>query len=737
MSRAYEESKSYRPRKSRSDSSYSQLRPKIIPITARSDYEGSIAAYDAGYAGEDGHYGYSSTIEGDEQYHAYPLRGSIIPGSQTKPLNSSEAPVTRSKIMPPIIESSKHQSRGKRDPTRTSNTQSATALANVCLNVFNTCCSRKSLEANHWIENPQADFNIWMAAMTDVRMAGLSSSFEFGLDVRPRELKLVKDLLVKLGSCLMECATIHGGDLLEESKRNVDSAIRNLTLLAIAIRHTRRKTRRFKLDDNSDSSALADLRKHLEYLILVDTTVFNDSTRQRHETQQLWWQDRSSDSLTPLQQRLIEANLRRRQRFLAAQQDSDQISRQHISSPIHAEETMSSITSVLDKVQSPSMNEKNIASPPAPGISTRPEFQPSLLATSPEASTSFTTGLCIDNESHDAETPQTQRSLIRTATDYPRLVMPRPQIEGDGHDNLHGTTVLKCPCCCETLPHSMLENESLWKDHLAADVNPYTCIAKDCPRPHVLYRSVAQWKAHVRKHHAKTWNCQLCDESDITTYTSPEQLSEHVREKHADSFPEQLLGTVSLWPCSISVGLDVCPLRSVTGQLDSPVLIRHILEHIHDFSLRSLPWADMPIEYEQGSTASGTYELSYLQQSEPADPSAPILPWRMHVWFEMLELPESEQWAQAESALNDLTLRRSVHKGVGNEGYFSRNDYFATDSGHVSLDVKLDESPSLRSYDSDFNFGSEHHEDAAAEMFEGNTKSEDKEDGRQNTKDIV
>ncbi|KAF4422477.1 hypothetical protein CFRS1_v001317 [Colletotrichum fructicola] len=172
----------------------------------------------------------------------------------------------------------------------------------------------------------------------------------------------------------------------------------------------------------------------------------------------------------------------------------------------------------------------------------------------------------------------------------------------------------------------MLENEGLWKDHLAADVNPYTCIAKDCPRPHVLYR--------------------------------------------------------------------------VTGQLDSPVLIRHILEHIHDFSLRSLPWADMPIEYEQGSTAS-------------------------------------EQWAQAESALNDLTLRRSVHKGVGNEGCFSRNDYFATDSGHVSLDVKLDESPSLRSYDSDFNFGSEHHEDAAAEMFEGNTKSEDKEDGRQNTKDIV
>lgn len=46
--------------------------------------------------------------------------------------------------------------------------------------------------------------------------------------------------------------------------------------------------------------------------------------------------------------------------------------------------------------------------------------------------------------------------------------------------------------------------------------------------------------------------------------------------------------------------------------------------------------------------------------SERADPSAPMLPWRMHIWFEKLELPESEQWAQAESALNDLTLSHSV-----------------------------------------------------------------------------
>ncbi|KAJ0386234.1 hypothetical protein COL922a_004755 [Colletotrichum nupharicola] len=50
-----------RPRKSRADSSYSQIRPQVIATTTISDYEGSTAVYDDGYAGEDGH------------YHAYPL----------------------------------------------------------------------------------------------------------------------------------------------------------------------------------------------------------------------------------------------------------------------------------------------------------------------------------------------------------------------------------------------------------------------------------------------------------------------------------------------------------------------------------------------------------------------------------------------------------------------------------------------------------------------------------------
>lgn len=437
-----------RPRRRRADSNYSQIWPKAIATATISDYESRTEFYDDGYRVEDGN------------YYPYPLDLSSQ-GHRRWRDNSPKAPLVDSKANLSMSLSSRYRSPKTLDPVGKPEIQSATALADLCLRKFVDCCSQGTLDANYRIENRQADFNLWMARMIEIRdLVGGSSSFEFGLDTRPRELSLVKNLLMNLGSYLSDCATTSEGDFLEESKQNVDSAIQNLALLATAVRQTASKVQRPKAGEDFDLSALADLRTHLECLIVVGSTASKENTRQRHEKQPLWGRDNSSDSLTPLQQRLVEANLRRRQRFLAAQQNSIENSRHPILSPIHVEQTVTPITSATDKVLPLSSKEKKMAMPPAPSISPRSESQPSLPVTSPEAPTS---GMFVDNESQNAETPQTQRSFIRTATDYPRLAMPRPQIESDGHKNLHGTTMLKCPCCCRTLPHSMLEDESLWK----------------------------------------------------------------------------------------------------------------------------------------------------------------------------------------------------------------------------------------------------------------------------------
>ncbi|KAM0354187.1 hypothetical protein ACHAPU_001222, partial [Fusarium lateritium] len=52
------------------------------------------------------------------------------------------------------------------------------------------------------------------------------------------------------------------------------------------------------------------------------------------------------------------------------------------------------------------------------------------------------------------------------------------------------------------------------------------------------------------------------------------------------------------------MGIKNCPLCEIQGDVDSPGLIDHVLEHIHDFSLRSLPWpisSDVDLGGEVGS----------------------------------------------------------------------------------------------------------------------------------------
>lgn len=91
----------------------------------------------------------------------------------------------------------------------------------------------------------------------------------------------------------------------------------------------------------------------------------------------------------------------------------------------------------------------------------------------------------------------------------------------------------------------------------------------------------------------KQWPCQLCNTREGVTFKCP-LLVGHVKDEHADSFPLECLGLVEGWPSTPIIGLDACPLCHVKGFGDSPGLIKHVLQHAHAFSLRSLPWADLP-----------------------------------------------------------------------------------------------------------------------------------------------
>lgn len=225
------------------------------------------------------------------------------------------------------------------------------------------------------------------------------------------------------------------------------------------------------------------------------------------------------------------------------------------------------------------------------------------------------------------------------------------------------------------------------RKHLSLDISPYTCIAQDCPAPEVLFDKRTEWEDHMKKHHVRTWKCQLCYDAEAVSFTNVDELTQHVRENHLDTIPQELLKSVALWPSYPLIGITQCPLCDSTGPQDAPELIDHVLEHTHDFALRSLPWADLPIRYCK-SSSSGFFDLDYLQNSEPADLETPIAQWRMHVWFDNLELPDSEQWAAAKDALRRLARSHDDQVQDTPPGHFAANDYFASEADDPSLEMQ-------------------------------------------------
>lgn len=57
------------------------------------------------------------------------------------------------------------------------------------------------------------------------------------------------------------------------------------------------------------------------------------------------------------------------------------------------------------------------------------------------------------------------------------------------------------------------------------------------------------------------------------------------------------------------LGITQCPLCDSTGPEDSPDLVQHVLQHVHDFSIRALPWPSDPDVRINRSV--GTIDMSY------------------------------------------------------------------------------------------------------------------------------
>lgn len=131
-----------------------------------------------------------------------------------------------------------------------------------------------------------------------------------------------------------------------------------------------------------------------------------------------------------------------------------------------------------------------------------------------------------------------------------------------------------------------------------ADICPYICILDDCPEPDRLYVTRNEWVMHVEKEHEQCWQCTPCTTPDRPPliFPSVDGLLSHLNKAHGATINESQYSTVVIDGARpVPPGISSCPLCDSTGPPDSPELLDHIAEHLHSFSLRSLPWTSSGI----------------------------------------------------------------------------------------------------------------------------------------------
>ncbi|KAL7793613.1 hypothetical protein V8C37DRAFT_378458 [Trichoderma ceciliae] len=358
--------------------------------------------------------------------------------------------------------------------------------------------------------------------------------------------------------------------------QSVETMLDQLARIAISVRQSGRRSRLQRADHLFKPEEHEDFRRHLITITLA---------RAEFSQEQI-----GPSNLNEIQQRLIYCNLKRRNRFLYAQQHSIRLKPsvtapsidvrfiEESSQPGVTEKTDLSLEKEHKSISSPSTSKTSSKAPTASINST--------IRTGTDAS-AISDSFNLSRDPLPATAVSTVVSSTMVNLKYPRP----PKVK-------HGARVFTCPCCCQIFPVAVLEGNK-WKKHIAEDLCPYSCILPKCNNPTALFITAQSWRQHLLKehNHFTYWICFSC-QGHIQLETE-EAFITHVQKNHAATMPPHqipLLANIS--KRSVPVEISSCPLcdwPEKDGEgvpIDKDMLLDHIAKDLHSFSLRSLPWAD-------------------------------------------------------------------------------------------------------------------------------------------------
>ncbi|KAI1826111.1 hypothetical protein F4861DRAFT_134629 [Xylaria intraflava] len=543
--------------------------------------------------------------------------------------------------------------------------------AKVCTGRFDACLAGPALKEHvASIRSAQGDFNLWCSAIKATNRG--KSSLDYRLrnhqDVREVVCGLLAGLATSLGRWTRQASAIYGDaeppvnsteempdspastdspaswDAISEGWSNSDSGqdqnaptdpvmtecmsyvrttLDQLAKVSLAIRKAGNKYRFEKVDAELDEDIFEEFRNHLTSVIL---RAFPDPAAPYLSAEEKVKRISDYGALTPIQKRLIHTNILRKHRIefvtkarkkgkrpipgvIGLAKDSDRLG-----------ETRAPTTSSIAMSQS-SSREKSPDSRRSLGPSVSQSVPtPSVVHT--EAATATDVGSRLDvNRFLSVQTPSKVTNLTRVGSTQAYPNCPKPDAEG----------LLICPYCDDVLPSSYTKMERSWKAHVIQDIMPYSCFIDECETPYELYLTAENLLAHMMdKHSTMRWTCNFCSSGNRQTtsslshkprdFWSAEAWEDHVKNVHSDRIKVAQLSVLAELSKQSVIGPLACPLCDFSTDVMDSKIDDHILQHLHEFSLRALPENSdsSPEEESKASQMSGL--LSHVNDVEYMDP---------------------------------------------------------------------------------------------------------------------
>ncbi|KAL8366656.1 hypothetical protein RB595_010495 [Gaeumannomyces hyphopodioides] len=514
-------------------------------------------------------------------------------------------------------------------------TTAISGRAGVCQSLFKDCQQYRVLSGGDFIDKMSAEFNWWSLGISAERR-GRSS-----LDYRVRTRNDVRDLF-SLAISLRNCVELAqadpgnariGASLLNRKQKEKDttdarnsqlpdedsklgeqfyyikSSVDSLAKISAAMRKSGTKFRHERADKLQAGRVgeLAEFRIFLISLVLIGPTqmhllnwiLYRDTPTTKPTPEKTWAFLTNERRLSPVQERLIEANLIRRNRFDIYLGECRRKSRRKTEGRKDPQDSAPAVPAATKAVAAgrdgqPRPTLSQVHSPDHPPEREARPRQPSVADSSVQSSrraTDLASSFVLPKDTRERETKSiaTKVSQQPLKQNYPKC----PAAEG---------THFWCPLCAQPLDdtYSDPQKDRRWRGHVAEDLSPYACVYDDCEKPvaEAMYTSSDDWKQHLKDCHSTArWICDACwlgsETPALFEFKDEQEWRDHATVTHQGEFDQIDLPTLAEMSRRTALPPVACPLCFDDTTLLQPEADKHIAEHLHSFALQALPWENI------------------------------------------------------------------------------------------------------------------------------------------------